>query len=189
MLAKLKDLSMNMDGSQDIRITVYTDCSEMFNELQNENIEVEIRKARKKRSLDANALAWVVIDQIAEKTRTKKSEVYRNAIRDIGGVSDVVCVKNEAVDKLISGWTAHGQGWQTEVVPSKIHGCSNVTLYYGSSVFDSKQMSDLIDSLMQDAEAVGIQRKSSEEINKAIELWGRGKNKNENKQVSQEANA
>ena len=179
MLAKLKDLSMNMDGSQDLRITVKEDLSEMFDELRNEDVEVEIKRHSKRRSPDANALAWVMIDQIAEKTRIKKSEVYRNAIRDIGGVSDVVCVQDFAVKKLVNGWCDHGIGWQVDVEKSKLPGCSNVTLYYGSSVYDSRQMSALIDSLLQDAEALGIPTRSHEELEKSLALWARKREKKE----------
>ena len=180
---------MNLDGSQDLLITFRTDLSEMFNELQNEDVEVEIKKHSRRRSLDANALAWVIIDEIAAKTRIKKSEVYRNAIRDIGGVSDTVCVKNNAVSMLTKGWTDHGLGWQVEIQPSRLPGCSNVTLYYGSSVFDSAQMAALIDSLMQDAESLGIPTRSQQEIEKSLEIWSRKKAKHEDKQVSSESNS
>ena len=179
MLGMLKDLSLNMDGSQDLRVTVETDLSELFNELQGKPVEIDIKKRFNRRSLDANALAWVIIDQIAAKTGVKKSEVYRNAIRDIGGVSDKVCVLDEAVDKLVRGWTAHGQGWQAETEKSKLDGCTTVTLYYGSSVYDSKQMALLIDSLQQDAEALGIPPRSPREVEKAIEIWGKKTTKQE----------
>ena len=189
MLGKLKDLSLNLDGSQDIRLTVYSDASTLFDELKDKEIEVEIKKKTNRRSLDANALAWSLIDQIAAKTGVKKSEVYRNAIRDIGGVSDIVCVRNFAVEKLCKGWVSHGQGWQVEIEPSRLSGCSNVTLYYGSSVYDSRQMANLIDSLIQDAEAVGIVTPSATEREKAIEIWNRKKSKDNEEQILSKAAA
>ena len=100
-----------------------------------------------------------------------KTTVYREAIKEIGGVSDIVCVQNEAVDKLREGWEAHGLGWQTDVMPSKIEGCTNVVLYYGSSTYDTKQMSALIDILVQDAQALGIETATPEQIAKYKELW------------------
>lgn len=175
MIGRLKDLYMNTDGSQSLVLSIRSDLSEMFNELQYDDVDIEIKKHSKRRSLDANALAWALIDQIAAKTKIKKSEVYRNAIRDIGGVSDIVCVQNVAVEKLVKGWEAHGSGWQAEIVPSKIPNCSNVTLYYGSSVYDSRQMAALIDSLLQDCEALGIPTRSQQEVEKSLELWQRKK--------------
>ena len=126
--------------------------------------------------MDSNNLAWMLIDQIAARVNRKKTEVYREAIKDIGGVSDIVCVKNIAVDKLINGWTHQGLGWQAEKEPSKLPGCTNVVLYYGSSVFDTKQMNDLIQSLLQDCESLGIPTISQQEIDKSLEVWARRKN-------------
>lgn len=190
MTGRLKDISLNLDGSQDLRITFNTNVGELFDELQGKDVSVEIKKLSKRRSLDANALCWYIIDKIAEKTNLKKTEVYKNAIRDIGGVSDVVCVRDYAVEKLTNGWTEHGQGWQVELSPSRLRGCTNVTLYYGSSVYDSKQMSALIDSLIQDATALGIPTPTQQEIEKSLEIWGRKKKEvdtNENESPREEA--
>ena len=95
-------------------------------------------------------------DKIAEKTGISKSEVYRHAIKEIGGVSTTVCVQDKAVDRLREGWEKNGIGWQTDTLKSRIDGCTNVILYYGSSVYTSQQMSRLIDSLVQEAEGLGI---------------------------------
>lgn len=175
MLGRLKDLSMNMDGTQDVRITIDADLSEMFYDLKDCDVDVEIKKHYKKRSLDANAMCWYIIDQIAEKTKERKSDIYRHAIKEIGGVSDIVCVKEEAVGMLTRGWTDHGIGWQVDVMPSRIRGCKNVTLYYGSSMFNAKQMADLIDSVMQEAEQQGIVTPSREKRDELIQQWGRKK--------------
>ena len=78
--------------------------------------EYELVKSKKRRSLDANAYAWTLIDKIAAAVRITKTEVYRNAIKDIGGVSDTVCVKDEAVEKLRAGWSKNGLGWQTDIM-------------------------------------------------------------------------
>ena len=45
----------------------------------------ELKEYRKKRSLDANAYCWVLIGQLAAKLRITPLEVYREAIRAIGG--------------------------------------------------------------------------------------------------------
>ena len=173
MIGKLKDLTMNLNGTQNVTIEIQSDFRTTYEELKNDDIEVEIKKYSKRRSMDANNLAWGLIDQIAAKTGIKKTEVYRNAIRDIGGVSDIVCVQNVAVDKLCSGWTHKGLGWQAEKEPSKLPGCTNVVLYYGSSVFTTKQMSALIDSLIQDCESLGIPTLTQSEIDKSLAVWAR----------------
>ena len=117
----------------------------------------DIKEYRKKRSLDANAYFWALCDQLAAATGIPKSEVYKNAVMEIGGNSEQVCVPNGAVDKLRKIWESRGMGWATQVMPSnKIPGCTVMTLYNGSSTFDTAQMSRLIDNIVQDCHAVGI---------------------------------
>ncbi len=132
---------------------------------------IEVKQFKNKRSLDANAYCWVLIGKLAEKTGIKKSDIYRNAIREIGGNSETVCVQDKAVDKLVKGWECHGLGWQTETSKSKLDGCTNVTLYYGSSIYDTKQMSQLIDSIVQDCKAVGIETMTPQELQRLKDEW------------------
>lgn len=172
MIGRLKDLYRNRDGEWVISFSTPEDFREEFDSLADKEVKVEIKRYSRKRSLDANAYAWVLLDKIAQKTGIKKSEVYRNAIREIGGVSTTVCVMDKAVERLKASWQAHGLGWQTETQESKIDGCTNVTLYYGSSVYDADQMSQLINSLVQDAEALGIPTITPEEEERLVSMWG-----------------
>lgn len=147
----------------------------LYDELHDcEKLKIKIDKYREKRSLDANAYCFVLIDRLAEKLNTTKEEVYRNAIKEIGGNSDIVCVKNEAVDKLCEMWSLRGIGWQTDVLPSKIKGCTNVILYYGSSTYDTAQMSRLISNIVQDCEAVGIETRTPDQLAEMLSLWKEG---------------
>ena len=172
MIGHLKDITRSRDGREwIISFSTKTDFSQLFDELHESEVNIDIKKYSHKRSLDANALAWVMIDKIAERTGQSKTEVYRNAIREIGGVSDTICVMDKAVDRLREGWKKNGLGWQTDTLKSQIPGCTNVVLYYGSSVYDTKQMAQLIDSLIQDAEALGIPTISEEEAERALGKW------------------
>lgn len=130
-----------------------------------------VAKAKKKRSLDANAYAWVLIDKLAAALRMSKTEVYRNAIRDIGGNSEIYCGKEKAIEALCKQWEKTGIGWQAEKMPSKLPGCVNAILYYGSSAYDSKQMSIFIDHLKQDCESLGIEVEPDERIKSLLESW------------------
>lgn len=172
MIAKLKDMTRSRDGKEWI-ITFSTpeNFSETYDSLIDAEVSIEIKKAHKRRSLSANAYAWVLIDQIAEKTGVKRSEIYRHAIKEIGGVSETVCVQDKAVDRLREGWAKNGLGWQTDVFPSKIEGCTCVVLYYGSSCFDSRQMAQLIDSLIQDAESLGIATLTGLQAERLVGRW------------------
>lgn len=130
-----------------------------------------LSKAKKQRTREANAYAWVLIDKIAAVMRLSKEEVYRNAIRDIGGNSEIVCVQEKAYEKLRRCWVKNGIGWQVEEMPSKITGCVNAILYYGSSAYDTQQMSILIDRLVQDAKALGIETMPPDKLNGLLEAW------------------
>ena len=133
--------------------------------------EYQIGKAKKKRSLDANAYFFVLADKIAAVTGVPKSEVYRNAVREIGGNSDTVCVMEKAADALCDGWERNGLGWQTERFPSKLPGCVNVILYYGSSTYDTATMSRLISNVQEDARALGIEVEPEDKVNALLEAW------------------
>lgn len=136
-----------------------------------EKLSLKVDKFRKRRSLDANAYCWTLIGKIAEKTNARREDIYRNAIKDVGGNSDVVCVKSEAVDSLCRGWSKNGIGWMTDTFPSKIDGCTNVILYYGSSTYDTAQMHRLIEILCQECAQLGIDVKPSEEIESLLNSW------------------
>jgi hypothetical protein len=164
MTGRLKELTRNLNGTWNLTLTLTGECRSIWDKFREKDVDVEIKLHRKKRSLDANAYAWTLMDKIADKLRVDKREVYREAIKDIGGVSEVVCVQDKAVDRLRRGWEQNGIGWQTDILPSKLEGCTNVILYYGSSTYDTRQMSALIDHIVQDAKALGIETLTPREI-------------------------
>ena len=154
-----------------LEINELNDFKLMMDELNDKTLSIEVKPYRAKRSLDSNAYFFVLADKLAAKLGTSKEEVYRNAVRDIGGVSEIVCVKNEAVERLCEGWGRNGIGWTTDTFPSKIEGCTNVILYYGSSTYTTDQMSRLIDHIVQDCKAVGIETMTPNAIAEMLSLW------------------
>ena len=170
-MARLLDLTFGINGKQRLTIELDKDYRYEFDELKDTDVDVTIKKHREKRSLDANAYCWVLVDKIAEKRRMSKTEVYRNAIREIGGVSDIICIQNKAAQTMKDLWTRNGIGWQVEELESKLPGCTNLVLYKGSSVFNTKQMSALIDSLVQDAKALGLETRPDWEIQQLLEEY------------------
>lgn len=137
-----------------------------------EKLSIEVKPFRARRSLDANAYAWVLMGKLASVLRKPKLEIYREYIREIGDNHEVVCIKNEAVDKFCRGWSHNGIGWVTDTFPSKIEGCTNVSLYYGSSTYDTAQMSRLIDLIIFDCKDNGIPTETPDEIARLKSMWG-----------------
>ena len=113
MRERLIDLSFAMNGKQRLTVELDGDFRKQFDRFKDIDVRIEIKKYRKKRSKDANAYAWVLIDRIAAALSLSKEEVYRNAIKSIGGVSEAVCVLDSALDRLTEGWEKQGLGWQT----------------------------------------------------------------------------
>lgn len=136
-----------------------------------EKLTIKIGKFKKKRSLDANAYCWTLVSHLAEKLNIPKTDIYRAAIKEIGGNSDTVCVQDKAVQSLCDGWQRNGLGWLTDTMPSKIEGCTNVVLYYGSSTYDVAQMSRLINNIVEECKAQGIETKSKEEVASLLHQW------------------
>lgn len=132
---------------------------------------MEIKEKKKKRSLDANAYFWVLADKIAAKSGVEKTNVYRSYVKEIGGNSDIVCVQNKAVERFCTVFESHGIGWVTEQMPSKIEGCTNVICYYGSSTYDTIQMSRLIGLAIQDCKEYGIEYLTERELGDMLAAW------------------
>lgn len=134
--------------------------------------DLEVKEHRKKRSLDANAYAWVLINKIADVMRIPPTEVYRQAIQDISGNSEVIPIKEEAVEQFKQAWSHNGIGWLCrDMGKSKIQGYRNLMVYYGSSVYDTKQMSDLIDHIVQDCKALDIETLAPDKLSLLMEEW------------------
>ena len=134
--------------------------------------DLEIKEHRKKRSLDANAYCWVLINKIADALRITPVEIYRQAIQNVGGNYEILPVKEEAAEHFKQVWQAQGLGWPcVDMGKSKIDGYRNLRAYYGSSTFSVSQMQVLIDNLVQDCRALDIEVKSEEEIASLMEVW------------------
>ena len=174
MTGRIVDGSRGLTGKP--RLTLEINENEAFetafDELhEKDKITIELKPYREKRSRDANAYCFALIDKIAEKLNIDKKDVYREAIRNIGGVSEIVCVRNIAVESLISAWSARGLGWQAETFPSKLAGCTNVILYYGSSTYNTMQMSRLIDAIVNECKDLGIETMPPTELKSLLERW------------------
>lgn len=134
--------------------------------------DLTIKEHRKKRSLDANAYAWVLIGQLADAMRITPREVYRQAIVNIGGNYEILPIREDAVEKFKQTWEAQGLGWPCyDMGRSRHDGYRNLRCYYGSSTYDTKQMSQLIDNLVQDCRALGIETLTPDKLALLTEEW------------------
>lgn len=176
MIGRMAEPQMARNGTYTVTVSgIREDVYGLWDALKDCDCDVEIKKHRKKRSLNANAYAWTLIGQIAGlMDGVSSDEYYRRMIRDAGIKTDIICVPNKAVESVITGWEHNGTGWVAEKMDSKLDGCTNLRLIYGSSSFDSKEMARFIDLLIQDAESLGIPTITEAEKEKMIGAWKYG---------------
>ena len=181
MIGRLKDLFTGRNGEWVISISTPSDPRGLFDKLHDEDIDVEIKKHRNKRSLDANNFAWVLIDKIAAEMGLKKTEVYLKEIKEIGGITTNVAVKEDFVDSYIEAWKCGHIGRDAWVVPAREEkpGWKVVKVRLGSSDFDTLQMHTLITNLIMEAESLGIPTITEEEEQRMIGDWGKKRKENE----------
>lgn len=168
----INDISIDLNTRKP-KISLLLDTNEIsiVEELKNENkLNVELKKYRKKRSLDCNAYMWVLISKIQEKLNIAKEYIYRDAIKNIG-VYEVIPVKDEAVERFIEAWKRNGLGWICETTKSKLEGFTNVIAYYGSSTYNTKEMSRLVDLIVQECKELNIETMTPEQLSVLKEEW------------------
>ena len=179
--AKLKDYMRTLDKQLILMLDTKEEMpeDELIKLLNTDKgVKVQLSVWREARSLNANSYAWVLLDEIAKKTRSTKEEMYRQVISRVG-VFEILPIKNEAVDNFVDKWESRGLGWVCEVMrDSKIKGYTNVIAYYGSSVYNTKEMSRLIDEVVQEAQALGIQTIKDIEIKDLMDKWEKDNVKN-----------
>lgn len=177
MTGKLRDLTVNRDGTQNVTVTVTCDYSKAFDALKDKEVSVEIRKATKSRSKDANAFMWALCSIIGKsfKPPIDKEEVYRMAIKAVGVYTQTQLLAWD-VPTVKQRWESHGTGWFLEVADD-VHGLvghKTVNLYYGSSTYTVDEMRLLIDWLIDQAEqmeiVIPLSKKEEEEL---LERWGK----------------
>ena len=133
---------------------------------------LEVKEYRKKRSLDANAYAWVLIHKLAVAMRMTPEEVYLQQVLNVGNNFTPMCVREQDVDRFKKSWQSNGLGWPVrDLGYSQVPGCRNLMAYHGSSTYDTAQMSRLIDNLVQDCKALDIETLSPERLALLKEEW------------------
>ena len=170
---KIEDYTRTYDNDFVVTFkTRYSNISEEeFLKLKDEELDFSLKKHREKRSMNANAYAWVLLDKIAEVLKCTKEDVYKHAIKSVG-VFEVLPIKDIAVASFKRRWKSKGLGWVCEELgSSKIKDYTNVVAYYGSSTYDTKEMSRFIDFLVEEAKGLGIETKTPEEIEDMKSLW------------------
>ena len=133
-----------------------------------EKLSINVEKHKEKRSLNSNAYAWVLLQKIAEAVKSDKWSIYLQCLQRYSGKFTHMIVKENAVEYAkevfrtcvdLGEVTVNGQtGHQLQV-------------YYGSSTFDSKEMSVFLEGIVQECKELGIETMSPDQIRRMNEQW------------------
>lgn len=127
---------------------------------------IETKPFRQKRSLNANAYAWKLITEIADELRASKEDVYLKMLQRYGQSELISALAHIPVEQYFKYYVEAGES----TLNGKLF--KHYRVYKGSSEFDTREMSILIDGIVSEAKALNIQTETPEEIAKMKALWG-----------------
>lgn len=134
--------------------------------------EIECRKAKAKRSLDANGYAWALIQKLAKAYGLTPIEVYQQIIIDMYTYTDE-CIKKVDFDRNKREWESGHLGRRYEYLydsKSQKDWCF-IRKHRSSSDYDTREMSHFIDLVVFEAQQEGIETRTPQEIAKLKEAW------------------
>ena len=126
-----------------------------------EKLQIKAVKHRERRSLDANAYCWVLLQKIAEATDTDKWSVYLRCLQDYSRAFSHVIVKPEAVERMKELYRTCVDLGEITVNGRTGH---QLQVYYGSSCFDTKEMAVFIDGIVRECKDLNIETLPPEEL-------------------------
>lgn len=174
-LGKLASEALWTGGVTTVILDIYGDHVADLDALQQcAALDLELKPHRERRSLDANALCWALCSQIGQALNPPlgREEVYRRAIRAVGQCEHLL-IREDALEAFARAYGSNGIGWFVlKLGDAPLRGYVEALAYQGSSSYDTKAMSTLIDYLVDEAEQmelpIAIERR---EIEKIKEEW------------------
>lgn len=171
LTGKIKDVSVDFRGNSAF-LTLAIDQKQAaincYDELHlTDKLAICIDKYKEKRSLNANNYAWKLLTEIANATRASKEEIYLLMLKRYGQ-SEMISVKAHIpITEYFKYLEEAGEGTVNGTL------FKHYKIYKGSSEFNKEEMSIFIDGIVDEAEALGIQTKTPDEIANLKSLWGK----------------
>lgn len=125
------------------------------------NCDIEIKRHRERRSTNANAMLWSCITQLADAIHIDDWTMYKTEVMRYG-VSTLVRIKEEAIPDLRKAFRV------VRVIEHRSDGTATVACYYGSSAYNSKEFSRMIDGVISDMHELHLEAPGDEEIEALI---------------------
>ena len=125
----------------------------------------DITEHKEKRSLNANALLWKCLGELASALRSDKWTVYLQMLKRYGTYT-YICVKPKVVDAVKKQWREC-----EEIGRVTIGGQEAVQMlcYFGSSTMNTKEFSTLLNGVISEMKEMGLDTPADRELERAIE--------------------
>lgn len=154
---KIRDLLLTPDGKCALTVIVPGSFLEQYDSYREKDLRLKLSLWRNKRSVDANNYFWSLCGELSAKLKIPPKDIYRLLVKEVGGNYEVTPIRDDAVNSWIANWESRGLGWVCEAVgESKFEGYTNVINYFGSSSYDTAQMSRLIELIVTECKNNGI---------------------------------
>ncbi len=175
MRGRLIDIVVGFNRKQRVMIELDRDFREGFDRLNGQELDIEIKKHREKRSKDANAYFHVLVNKIAAERGGKDDDVKRQLVVEYGALDrdedgTVIGFKLPAsvnVDKIYP----YVRCFDTREENGKLFKCYLV--YKHTSDMNSKEMARLIDGAIETAQELGIVTDTPEQLARYKEDWSK----------------
>jgi len=168
--SKILNLSIDLEGNYQATLIIPKSHIEDITKLKDKVVEVTLKLFRKKRSTNANAYAWELMTQIGEKIGQDKWEVYKRMLIRYSNSYQYIVINKGSYKSFIE----HTSFRVCKVLSSGLFkGTKSLQIqgYWGSSTFDTKEMSVFIDGLIKECEELNIETESPEEIERLVNMW------------------
>ena len=167
---RLSDLKVSYETKRPVVSFEVIGKPEDIEKYRDKDLDVTFVQHREKRSLDANACLWACLNDIAMATGIDKWTLYLKYLREYGQYT-YLCVVPEAVERLRSQWR------EIEVVGDRVTYneageeviMNEVLCYFGSSTYNSKEFSRLLDGVIEGMRDLGLPSPMTEEVKAMIE--------------------
>lgn len=165
---KLKSISRDWQTNKPVISFELDYTPEDLQEMSDADVlDITAKKHRNRRSVNANALLWKCLEDIAAAIDSDKWSIYLQMLKKYGEFTYIV-VKPQAVPMLKNQWREC-----EELGEIDIHGTTGIQMlcYYGSSTYDTKQFSRLLNGVMSEMKEIGIETPTEEQMRKSLERW------------------
>lgn len=165
---KINNISFNIKGEPILMLDIY-EKNTLLREYESlakiEILDIEIKKHRNKRSLNANNYLWALMNEMGNVLNMSKEEVYFLMLKRYGQ-SEMISILSH-ID--IKGYFKYYEIAGTTLLNGKDF--THYKIYKGSSEYDTKEMSILIDGVVSECKELNIETMTPDELEALKNAW------------------